>query len=665
MSLVAAIAFSVAVVVACVGWGRLAEEAVGRRLGGPPLPRLSTGVAGCIGLAVFLCGSGLLVAVDLFVMWLAWLWVAAGCALALRATGLSPLTGYRHVRPSPLEWRRRITPLGVVAVAVLGIQAVYLASEALGNAPWNGCDDYPGYLAFVERLVETGGMIEPFSLRRISGPGSGFAFQALFTGTLGADAAFVADLVCGGLLVGLLLLPLSPRAPRLALGALLVIAFTLWESLQRNLSPTYLVVALIAAGLLVVVDTRRTRADLLDPRVLALVGLLGAGLLTMRASAAVPVALFGGALVVRATGARVDARIRATAVLGLAMVVPAVPWMVALWRSSDTPLYPAVNGNLEPSWPGFRDSGADLGGKLLDTLAFGELWWVLAAVGVAGVALVLLVRRRAWAEVPLLALPGVAITTIITLVSLSALLPFDHARYAWPLLAAVLVAALAMLADEAGMSLGSARGVFSALIVSAIAVGLTIPDADRRAGSTLDEIGDTVAAAADIASGDTPHPPGWQADPSEVNFASIPPGSRDLDDYAAAQAALPAGAKVAATTDFPFLFDLDRNDFVSLDVLGSVSSAPGLPFGGTSEDKTAYLREQGFDYVVATDPDESRCLYSRNGWEAQLASNFVPLSKWAPFFLDWFAWLDSRAVEDPTLYTRRGTLQIFDLDPAR
>jgi hypothetical protein len=276
------------------------------------------------------------------------------------------------------------------------------------------------------------------------------------------------------------------------------------------------------------------------------------------------------------------------------------------------------------------------------------------------VVLVLLVRRRAWAEVPLLALPGVAITTIIVLVSLSELPPFDHARYAWPLVGAVLVAALAMLADQAGMSLGSARGAFAALLVSVIAVGLPFPDADA-----LDEIGDTVAAAADIASGDTPHPPGWRADLSEVPFGSRPPAPRDLADYAAAQAALPAGAEVAAATDFPFLFDLDRNDFVSLDVLGAVSPAPGLPLGGTPEDMTAYLREQGFDHVVATDPDASRCLYSRPGWEAHLANNSVPYSKWAPFFLDWFAWLDRRAVEDPTLYTRRGTLQIFDLDPAR
>ena len=96
-------------------------------------------------------------------------------------------------------------------------------------------------------------------------------------------------------------------------------SFTLWQSLQANLGPTYIVVAFVAAALLLVAETCQPRSVLLDHRVLILVGLLGAGLLTLRVAFAIPVTVFGLVMIARASDARALDRLRAVLVLSLAI----------------------------------------------------------------------------------------------------------------------------------------------------------------------------------------------------------------------------------------------------------------------------------------------------------------------------------------------------------
>ena len=622
--------FTACVVVACVGWGRLVERGIARLWAdGPPLQRFSTGTIACIGLAASLCGAGVLVAADLYSPWIGGLWIVAGIASAVR--GLA-IRGLRALR---------LAPLTLASLAVLAAQALYRTGWLLGNHGWNYCDDFVAYLPFVYRLNDTGGMIEPFSQRRIASLGSASVFDSLFTTTLGINSAYLADVVAGGVLVGLLLLPLNPKLPRFLLGALLVVSFTLWQSLQVNLSPTFIPVALTAAAILVVAETRRSRVDLLDRRVLILVGLLGAALLTLRTALVVPAGLFGLALVIRAKGPAIRERLRALTVFGIAVVIPTVPWMIALWRSSRTPLYPPITGNLDPSWPGFRASGTDVVGKLGEVLETGELAWMLVAIVLGGV-LLLALRRSGWPEAPLLALPGALITIVSLVISLSAFTSFDLARYAWPVLAGILVATLALLADEAVSVRWQWAGTACTVTVVATACLLAFPDDRLRS-----DVSAAASGVAKVASDNSPPEPA-----TALNIR---------EDYSATQDALPTGAKVASASDHPYLFDYGRNNFVNLDVLGSVSPPPGMPLGGSTDAITHYLRRQGFEFVVATDPSSSVCLYNKKKWEGEIAMGTEPYASFAPPLLDWFRWLRVRAVEAPRLQSRHGSLIVLDL----
>ena len=265
---------------------------------------------------------------------------------------------------------------------------------------------------------------------------------------------------------------------------------------------------------------------------------------------------------------------------------------------------------------------------------------MLGGIAVAGAILLSARGHGVGNGVPVLAMPGVMVTLTILLVSLSAFRSSDLARYVWPLLAGVLVATLALLANEGATQLRRPQGALGALILIGVSFVLATP-----LGRLRYELETTLAAASRIWSG----------------YAVVAPWASVQDDYANVQAKLPLGAKIATASDYPHLFDLRRNRIFSLDVPGSVSPPPGMPLRGTPAEMTEYMRGQDFGFVVATDPAQSACLYNQRIWQTHFVQGSRPFASWAPYFLDWFRWLEARTVGSPERVSYDGTLMTFDL----
>ena len=620
-------AFAAAIVLACIGWGRLVERAVASRGSGQPLESVSTGTAACLGLATFLCGSGVFVALNQYRPVFAWLWILAGCGLAAH--------GYLQRR----DRTEAALPRGiaVATVGVLALAAIWQTGNSLGIFRWNPCDDFAAYLPLLHRLGDTGGLIEPFSIRRIAGLGGATTFDSLFTQPFGLQAAYVGDFVVGTLLIGLMLLVPSRSWTRFALGLLLTVSLLLWQILKANLTPAYIAAALIAAAVLVVVETRRTRANLLDLRVLALLGLLSAGLLTLRTPDVVSTVLFVLVLIAVAAATLRD-RLRAALFFGATIVACAAPWMMALWRSSGTPLYPPIAGNFNNDWPGLTVSGGDLPTRLGDALGADPLLWMLAGTIITGICLLALRRGGEWSLTPLIALV-VAELTAGALVVLTGAAAHDVARYTWPFVSGVLIASIVILAREVELPpLGRPdRAAALGLVAIAIAIPLISPlGAEIDSGAT---------GVANVISGD---------DDSLVTL------DRFKFEYGAAQDSIPAGAKAAIAADTPWYFDYDRNNLVNLDQLGAVSPPPHMPLGGTVDQVTGYLRDQGFRYVIATDPKASICLYTPRGWRYDIRHDKEEKNM-APDFFDWFRWERQRERQAPARTTHYASLVVYDL----
>ena len=84
--------------------------------------------------------------------------------------------------------------------------------------------------------------------------------------------------------------------------------------------------------------------------------------------------------------------------------------------------------------------------------------------------------------------------------------------------------------------------------------------------------------------------------------------------YQAAQAAVPAGAKILVATSFPVLFDYARNPILIADVPGGASPPPGMPILEGADAVAKYLKGQGIEYVIFNASDDIDNMYSRSFW---------------------------------------------------
>jgi hypothetical protein len=132
--------------------------------------------------------------------------------------------------------------------------------------------------------------------------------------------------------------------------------------------------------------------------------------------------------------------------------------------------------------------------------------------------------------------------------------------------------------------------------------------------------------------------------------------------YAHLNAAVPRGAKVLAAVDYPTLLSFTRYQFATLDLVGSVSPPPGMPYFTGATAKVNYLRHLGYDYIVA-DSKTERGLYQFKAWQNDLHSPRYNYRAWAPYFLDWMSSVTS--LEHDSSYSVRyfGSLALIKIGP--
>jgi hypothetical protein len=621
VSLLRDLVFCAAVLLALIGWGRLVELAARGAFTGAA-ERQSVGVSAALGLATALGLFGFLTAFGAF---------SGSAALILLGAGYVGLVIEPWVRPDRLRWPMRGT---VVAGATLLLLAT-LAPVAL-SVPLNACDDYIAYIPFADRLLQTGDLIEPFSHRRIASLGGESGFQAVFGHVLGYERLHLFDIAVCGSVVGLLLLTDRKGRAQLALAILFVGTFVLWNAERVNLSPTYSAVALLAATL-VVACRSRDQIGAGEARPFLYLGLLCGGVLSLRVSFVLPAVILSLMLAILVTRGGWRPALRGGSAFAGTMLLTAAGWMWALWRSSETPVYPPFAGTLRSDWPGLRDPGIDTVGDRIRLLGDVLFWHNGALVLVALTMMVLVIiwiySDQGWVRfAPSAFLGAVLVTAVLLTIYLSAYpVPALH-RYLWPLLAALAVGAVSWMLDASGSGAGRRNNVPDRLTPIAAVIGLSAILVTQFAleSPRATPITDAAIATARL-------------------------------DHASAQSALPRDAGVLVATDFPWLFELNRNEIRNLDTPGSNSPDPGLPYFLGARRKAHYLTAHGIEYVVFQDPERSAC-YSRAGWRRTLRFPEVYLRQSAPYFLDWFSDLDSLRQANASAISQHGDLLVIDLN---
>jgi hypothetical protein len=294
-------------------------------------------------------------------------------------------------------------------------------------------------------------------------------------------------------------------------------------------------------------------------------------------------------------------------------------------------MFPLLRGNLDPTWPAngpavAAPSLAALLGRAAQAPIAGL--WALALLGATCLAVYLLTRpgehpsRAHWG----LRIYAAAIASCVVWIGLLAYVwwgigpPSAYPRFWAPVAVACVLLPIALMnADDGRRRLRTTASGFVALVL----VGTASVAPPQVVGRTL------LRAAADTGSGRVGDR--LQADRY---------GAR-RDQYSRAAALVPPGSRVLAAVDVPSLLLSEGFDVNTIDLVGSTSPPPHLPYFQGTDAKLRWLRAHGYQYVIAVEPSASACLYSSSKKEEDLTGKHGPqYQAWAPYYFDWFQFLD-------------------------
>jgi len=255
-------------------------------------------------------------------------------------------------------WRRRtqaptITPglRWALALAALGLIARYAAH--IHYEAMSCIDDYIAYFAYVERLLQTGTLIEPFGWRRLAAYGGHTYLQALIVAVGTMENAYLIDrglsvVVWFGLILGHFRSTGSIRPLHVVVTALITVVIPV--PVMNSASHV--------TGIVLLVTLFRTLTQMTSDKAVArdtvwMTALVVAGATTLRpqfaAAAALAVVIYW--MLARPEGADRRRHVLALFKVGVLSALLVLPWVILLQISSGSPFYPLIAGNLSRPSP--------------------------------------------------------------------------------------------------------------------------------------------------------------------------------------------------------------------------------------------------------------------------------------------------------------------------
>jgi hypothetical protein len=490
----------------------------------------------------------------------------------------------------------------------------------------NASDDLPAYYNYCEKLLSTGSFADPFSWRRLASLGGHTLLEcSVLSQTSWSNVQAFEVALCPVILLGLMMGFRGGALARSPLGLFLMLLAITTPIIRVN-TASHFTGIVIFLGLFATLDLiDRTGGKRL--RLWMLAGLVGAGFCSLRAqnvpAAVGTLGLFWMGLWCRGRLALRPA-ITEACCWGAGLLAGLLPWMIMSAVSQGTPLFPLFPGTNNAA---FNPQAVD--GSLHERFApvfsmVFNAWlvpWLLCLLAIPS-------WRRA---LPALAVAIPAVGTALLLAYATSLAPDTTTipRYVQPVLFTAALAALMTAAlERRGRTMAWALGI----LVVAAGFQMRCDDLWRRYVG-LNRMNEPVA-----------------------------PLSARVTQFNDAQALVPAGKRILVCSDYPFLFDHQRNPIWIIDMPHACSPAPGLPYHRPPEETAKYLRSLGVEYVIFADFEKSLSLYKRSAWQANQVGTVALWKIQAPFFLDFFDTMERLAAAGQPL-GRVGDCTVLRLNP--
>lgn len=635
--------WSVLVTASFAGWGSLVTLLVA------PRERVDLGLRIVWGAAATCFVGGALMSLALMGRTMSLVIVDIGLALAVGS-----LARYTDEVRTSLRFvgrvARREPRLAVLAGVVGGLLLLqYLA----GIADWhtNPYDDDIAYLAFVKKLLDTGTVIEPFSLRRLSALGG----QTFFLELVGLRAApsqgHTFDRSICLLMVVLLILGHRRQGRRLPLvfSIITVLLFLTLQNVAINTASYYSGVAFFFGLFRTLLWATNDRDGRGPVRTAVPIALVGAAICTLRQNyVAVPPLVLGTSygfalLSTRQSQASWLLRLAEPITCAALSLLALLPWFVVGWQSNRTFFYPVMLGTSNPAM--LLTASASTPFRELHTLIWTALEGLpIHLIGLFVLAAALLrepeVRKPVWS----LGL-GSAGGLVLLVHGLSQGDAGNIGRYACGYIIAFALAVVVTVGTTklTGAPNPALRRAQIAAAIALFAVLAQLVDSRKTLYAAYEKHFRNIDAVAH----------------SAPRSAVTNPPAADL--YLALQNAVPAGAPMAVMLDEPHWLDFGRNRIFNLDMPGYSSLEPGLPYFEGPERVEQYFKNLGVRYLAFVRPGFSRYHYRRAYWMEMLVDEQEMWRAHAPYLIDFYDNLVRLDEKHGRIFDNKG-LSVVDLE---
>lgn len=510
------------------------------------------------------------------------LFVSAGVAIAARDTYRDRQSLAASARSAMQRMRER--RLLAAAVGALAVALTIFYAASICSTRFNDHDDLQGYFVFPAKMLQTGALgPDPYSERRIVSLGAMGFLQTLVLSVADPKYTRIVDpgisLLLGvALLAGIARLAPAPAWTSILAGFVLVLI----PPPAANVTSAVTGLCLFLTLFLTLCKTAlRVEPGAAGISSAAPISLTAAALCSLKTTH-VPATLLLIVVVysIRAcTKRRSTGVIRESALIGALTLLFLTPWMISLYRSNGTLLFPLLGRGFHPSeYVTFSSVGGALtAGSTIALLRSTLLDIAVAPLLILAAAALLrsdLRGRRlvcvGWAAVAL-------VSRLLMSVSQGGVVQTPRYSYAFWQAATLTLLVFAFPTARTGGLLPFRRRRVRSLGALAMAV---------LAGAELDSVRAYCSSRlAAIRSG--------VEDSQNPHFMQ-----RYVRRYAAMQQAIPQNATVLTRLQYPFVLDFKRNRIFIADYPGGSSPPPGMPFFLGGERLAAYLCRQGIHYVA-------------------------------------------------------------------
>jgi len=578
-------AWGIWILISFIGWG----TAINRFLF--PKHRVDWGQRAAWGMASSMCFGGVLNLTWTISQTTVLIYLALGFLYGIVDFYTSRQLFINSVSEFKFDWSERVFILGIFTVVFLNF---WHYAGSVYSLNFQGLDDYHAYFVYPHKMLQMGSLgPDPFSERRLSSLGGQPFLHTFVLSVLGNENFHLIDpgvsfLISVGLLLGYFK---EKNIPKQTAVLFLFILLCIYYP-QLNTSSTVTGTALFLS-LFITLDSEVIKLSNWIPNA-CIIALVTAGLCSLKTSyipACIILIISSYFFYILGAGSNRRTVIYEVILAGILTFLLLLPWMISMYQSSGTLLYPLLGKGYHGSAYGIY-LNKDLTLMKVIKIVIGS------AINVYGISLLLLgfavFRRRTGpisgreASLSLLIAAGLGIPILAYSTG-----GVESYRYSFPFVStALIVLMIVAFTSEAGeqSKLSNTASVLIAMVVAGMMIGNNSNSLKIRYSEF----------AVDIKSGIN-------------NIALV--SEQQTAQHIKMQQSIAEGETLLTRLEKPFLLNFKRNKILLADWPGGSTPPPGMPLYKGSEPLADYLTSQSIKYVAysyAKEAAYSKALFSSN-----------------------------------------------------